>query len=162
MITEKTILSATDLFLAKAQKINDVQTKGTSGTGATTKEHIYDCFKGERDPSGLDPKQGGAKLDAGKPCVWRGAIDYFPGAIRAVATVSTFGATKYSWNGWSTVPQGFERYSDAMVRHLIAESAEGPYDNDSGLLHAAHVAWGALARLEFLLREKELKVASRS
>jgi hypothetical protein len=111
----------------------------------------------ELDPTGRDPKQGGAKLDAGKPCVWRGAVDYFPNAIRAVATVSTFGASKYSWKGWSTVPEGFERYSDAMVRHLIAESAEGAYDNDSGLLHAAHCAWGALARLEFLLREKELR-----
>lgn len=116
-------------------------------------------YVGERDPNGIDPKSGGAKLDAGKPCIWRGAIDYFPGAIRAVATISTFGATKYSWKGWETVPEGFERYSDAMVRHLIAESAEGPWDNDSGMLHAAHAAWGALARLEFLLREKTLHAA---
>ncbi len=115
---------------------------------------------GERDPNGIDPKSGGAKLDAGKPCLWRGAVDYFPGALRAVATVSTFGATKYSWKGWSTVPEGFERYSDAMVRHLVAESAESPWDNDSGILHAAHVAWGALARLEFLLREKSLIATS--
>jgi hypothetical protein len=28
-------------------------------------------------------------------------------------------------------------------------------DPDSGLLHAAHTAWGALARLELILREKE-------
>jgi hypothetical protein len=110
----------------------------------------------ERDPYGIDPKSSGAKLDAGKPCLWRGAVDYFPGALRAVAAVSTFGATKYSWKGWSTVPEGFERYSDAMVRHLVAESAEGPWDNDSGILHAAHAAWNSLARLEFLLREKSL------
>ncbi len=113
----------------------------------------------ERDPNGIDPKSSGAKLDAGKPCLWRGVVDYFPGALRAVATVSTFGATKYSWKGWSTVPEGFERYSDAMVRHLVAESAESPWDNDSGILHAAHVAWGALARLEFLLREKNLHIS---
>ena len=135
-------------------KSNDVQSKAI-GSGTTTTTSFIST--GERDPYGLDPKSSGAKLDAGKPCLWRGAIDYFPGALRAVATVSTFGATKYSWKGWSTVPEGFERYSDAMVRHLVAESAEGPWDNDSGILHAAHVAWGSLARLEFLLREKTLK-----
>jgi hypothetical protein len=109
----------------------------------------------ERDPNGLDPKAGGAKLDAGKPCMWRGAVNYFPRALSAVAAISTFGAAKYSWGGWRTVPEGFERYSDAMVRHLIAESKEGPLDNDSGLHHAAHCAWNALARLEFILKKEE-------
>lgn len=150
-------------------KSNGVQSKAVgSGTengvaktaGFAVQPYLSDpvSYKGdgERDPNGISAKQLGSKLDAGKPCVWRGLIDYFPGACRAVATVSTFGATKYSWKGWSTVPEGFERYSDAMVRHLIAESAEGSWDNDSGLLHAAHAAWGALARLEFLLREKSL------
>lgn len=108
----------------------------------------------ERDPNGTDPRAGGAKLDAGKPCLWRGLIDYFPQALDAVATVATFGAAKYSWGGWRTVPEGFERYSDAMVRHLVAESAQGPLDNDSGLHHAAHVAWNALARLELLLSQE--------
>ena len=28
-------------------------------------------------------------------------------------------------------------------------------DDDSGLLHAAHMAWNSLARLELLLREKK-------
>lgn len=145
-VSERPLMMAGQSLVPVKGSSNGVQTTRTSGSGT----------KAEADPTGRDPKQGGAKLDAGKPCVWRGAIDYFPGAILGVATVSTFGASKYSWKGWETVPEGFERYSDAMVRHLIAESNEGAYDNDSGLLHAAHAAWGALARLEFLLREKEL------
>ena len=145
-VSERPLMMAGQSLVPVKGSSDGVQTTRASGSGT----------KAEADPAGRDPKQGGAKLDAGKPCVWRGAIDYFPGAIRAVATVSTFGASKYSWKGWETVPEGFERYSDAMVRHLISESNEGPYDNDSGLLHAAHAAWGALARLEFLLREKEL------
>ena len=140
-----------EMSLAKV-KSNGVQSTGSARAGTTTSS----ISAGERDPYGIDPKSNGAKLDAGKPCLWRGAVDYFPGALRAVAPVSTFGATKYSWKGWATVPEGFERYSDAMVRHLVAESAEGPWDNDSGLLHAAHAAWNSLARLEFLLREKSL------
>ena len=109
----------------------------------------------EADPLGKNPHEPGAKLDAGKPCIWRGAINYFPLAIREVARVSTFGATKYAWKGWETVPDGFHRYSDAMVRHLVAEGEEESHDPDSGIVHAAHTAWNALARLELLLREQK-------
>jgi len=150
-------LSEVGMYLDKV-KNNGVQSKAVGPGTEKCLPYLSEptSYKGdeERDPYGIDPKSGGAKLDAGKPCLWRGAIDYFPGALRAVATVSTFGATKYSWKGWSTVPEGFERYSDAMVRHLVAESAEGPWDNDSGLLHAAHAAWNSLARLEILLNEQ--------
>jgi hypothetical protein len=98
---------------------------------------------------------GAIKYDAGKVCSYRGAVQYFPRAITAVAEISTFGAKKYAWNGWEAVDDGINRYSDAMVRHLLAEGKGELVDPDSGLLHAAHCAWGALARLELILREKE-------
>lgn len=98
---------------------------------------------------------GAIKYDGGKPCAFRGLVQYFPRASLAVATVSTFGAEKYAWRGWENVEDGFNRYSDAMVRHLMKEGAGEHIDPDSGLLHAAHTAWGALARLELLMREKE-------
>jgi hypothetical protein len=166
MQTERTRQSEAQKYLAEVGMfLEKVKSNGVQGEAIRTRSAPSYYYEGnppaptstsERDPYGTDPKSGGAKLDAGKPCLWRGAIDYFPGALRAVATVSTFGATKYSWKGWSTVPEGFERYSDALVRHLISESEEGPWDNDSGILHAAHAAWNSLARLEFLLREKSL------
>lgn len=107
----------------------------------------------EADPNGRNPHEPGAKMDAGKPCVYQGAIGYFPLAIDAVAEVSTFGATKYAWRGWETVPDGFNRYSNAMGRHLLKEGSGEQNDPDSGLLHAAHTAWNALARLELMLRK---------
>lgn len=100
---------------------------------------------------------GAVKYDAGKAPVFRGAVAYFPRAIQAIAFVSAFGATKYAWEGWRHVPDGLNRYSDAMVRHLIAEATGETVDSDSGLLHAAHAAWNALARLEKLLEDKEEK-----
>lgn len=108
----------------------------------------------ESDPNGRNPNEPGAKLDAGKVPVFQGAFDYFPNAIREVAKVSEAGARKYAWKGWETVPDGFVRYSDALARHLIDE-ANGPVDADTGMLHAAQVAWNAMARLELLLRDKE-------
>lgn len=105
------------------------------------------------DPSKIE--QGAIKYDGGKSPVFRGAIDYFPRAISAVAGVSAFGASKYAWKGWEGVDDGYNRYSDALVRHLIYEGQGEVLDPDSGLLHAAHTAWNALARLELLIRERE-------
>lgn len=107
----------------------------------------------ERDPNGKSPHEPGAKLDSGKPSIYRGLLDYFPRACSAVAEVSTVGAKKYAWKGWETVPDGFSRYSDALGRHILAESSDGSLDKDTGLLHASHVAWNAMARLELLLKE---------
>lgn len=98
---------------------------------------------------------GAIKLDGGKPCAYRGAISYFPRAVEAVAAVSTFGASKYAWEGWRGVDDGLNRYSDAMVRHLLREGEKEVVDPDSRLLHAAHTAWNALARLELILQEKD-------
>jgi hypothetical protein len=108
----------------------------------------------ESDPTGRAPSTPGAKLDAGKPPLLRGVLQYFPRALQAVAEVSAHGAAKYTWKGWETVPDGVARYGDALARHLVKEAA-GPLDQDSGLLHAAHAAWNALARLELILREQE-------
>lgn len=109
----------------------------------------------ETTPDAPEKKATGAiKYDGGKPPVFRGAIDYFPRAISAVAGISAFGASKYAWKGWEGVDDGYNRYSDAMVRHLIYEGEGEVLDPDSGLLHAAHTAWNALARLELLIREQ--------
>lgn len=107
----------------------------------------------EKDPNGKNPHEPGAKLDAGKAPIFQGVIDYFPRAIAQVAAVSAFGASKYAWKGWETVPDGVNRYSNAGMRHLIDEAIEGPITIDSGLLHKAHAAWNALAALELTLRK---------
>lgn len=102
-----------------------------------------------------DPHQKGIKLDNGKPCVRRGLIEYFPRACMAIAEVSAFGAKKYTWKGWVDVPEALERYGDAELRHACYASMGEKTDKESGLLHAAHEAWNALARLELLLMEEE-------
>lgn len=106
----------------------------------------------ERDPNGKSSKELGSKLDAGKAPVFRGLLNYFPRACLAVAAVSAAGAQKYAWKGWETVPDGINRYSDALGRHVVNEQIEGPYDPD-GFLHAAQIAWNAMARLELILKE---------
>lgn len=111
----------------------------------------------EYDPNGRSHKEPGAKLDAGKSPVRRGLLEYFPRACLAIAEVSESGANKYSWKGWETVPNGVDRYGDAEIRHICKAAIAGPVDTDYGHLHAAHEAWNALARLELILKEMEVK-----
>ena len=118
----------------------------------------YAVFTNEKDPNGKNLKDGGAKADFGKVQVVRGGLHYFPRAITAIAELSGIGAKKYSWKGWATVPDGINRYGDAMGRHELA--IEGDFsrtDPETGVLEATAVCWNALARLELILREQEKK-----
>lgn len=118
-----------------------------------TAQHNAETFGAlEVDPRGLDAKEPGAKLDGGKPRM--GLVLFgFARALQEVGRVGTYGATKYSDNGWISVPDGERRYTDAMMRHLLREASGEDCDADTGLLHAAHAAWNALARLDLALRE---------
>lgn len=101
-----------------------------------------------------DAKKG-IKHDAGKPRLGL-VIGGFSNAMVAVGEVGTYGAEKYTDNGWQAVENGKERYTNAMYRHLMLEASGEQADSESGILHAAHAAWNALARLELILqREKE-------
>lgn len=108
----------------------------------------------EKDPTGKNPHTKGAKVDAGKPRMDL-VLGAFSKALIEVSKVGTFGAEKYTENGWQAVPNGKERYTDALLRHWAYEKGGEEYDVDSGLLHASHLAWNALARLSFILESKE-------
>lgn len=115
-----------------------------------------DSASHESDPHGIEQHTPGAKLDAGKNRVWL-MLSGFSRALSAVSEVMTYGAKKYTDNGWKKVPNGFARYSDALGRHLLAEARGEARDKDTQILHAAHAAWNALARLELLLSEQDGK-----
>ena len=115
----------------------------------------------EGDPNGMSAHTLGAKLDAGKAPVMQGVIQYFPRALKAVSMVSLAGSKKYAWKGWEKVPDGINRYGDALARHLLAEIIEGNIDKDTGELHATEVAWNSLARLELILRDAEQNVGNK-
>ena len=117
---------------------------------------------------GLDRKEMGAKLDLGKPLVYKGVLGYFPSALRAIAKLSETGAEKYQWNGWSAVDNAQERYLEADARHLfdLADPNEPDFDltydeaefndlEEGRLFYHHHLvahAWNALAALEQFMR----------
>ena len=96
----------------------------------------------------------GMKYDEGKPnlsLVFGG----FNKALLDVGYIGTFGARKYTPNGWKDVESLYERYSSALLRHMFAAMSprvKDIYDNETGRLHLAHVAWNALALTEHMLK----------
>ena len=91
--------------------------------------------------------------DVGKPRCGM-VLNGFARALIKVCEIGEAGAIKYSPNNWMVVPDGLNRYTDAMHRHWLAE-ATGELTDKEGLLHAGCLAWNALARLELILRNEE-------
>lgn len=94
----------------------------------------------------------GVKDDSGKSRTGL-MFSNFANALLAVSEVSTYGANKYTPNGWLTVPDGRDRYTDALFRHLLAGFSQ-KNDPESNLDHLAHAAWNALAILELTIRKE--------
>lgn len=93
----------------------------------------------------------GVKFDTDKPRLDL-VVGGFANAITEVGKVGTFGANKYTDNGWQEVDNGIERYASAMLRHYLAFKKGEVVDPDSNLLHLSHLAWNGLAVLELFIR----------
>lgn len=81
----------------------------------------------------------------------------FANGLKEVGAIGTFGANKYTDNGWQSVPNGVERYKDALMRHLFAWLSGEEYDQESGYRHLAHAGWNCLALLTLTHQPKFLK-----
>lgn len=113
----------------------------------------------QTDPTGRNAQETGAKLDAGKNRVGL-VLGDFASALEEVCKVGTAGAEKYSPHSWISVPNGIERYTDAMQRHYLKECKGEILDPELTAIaqepihHAACLAWNALARLKLILDEE--------
>jgi len=103
----------------------------------------------EKDPHGLDAKEPGAKLDAGK--INLGLLKDFKYALLALGVLATRGADNYSPHGWQKAENGIERYESAMIGHWLREGIEY-LDPGVKLPHQILRAWNDLASLELWLR----------
>lgn len=90
------------------------------------------------------------KNDNGKP-----RMDLLPfDAIKGVSDVLTFGANKYTPNGWKDVPDAIPRYEAALLRHFAAIKTGEQNDPESGLPHIYHLACNALFLASLMTAEK--------
>ena len=112
----------------------------------------------ESDPNGKGQHEHGAKLDDGKVRLGL-VLGAFSAALTEVGKVGTYGANKYSDNGWLSVPNGIARYKDAALRHYLADASGEKFDKETGLPHLAHFCWNSLAILSLIVREEEANEA---
>lgn len=98
-------------------------------------------------------KEVGIKHDSGKARIGEMIQDFIK-PLFEVCKVWEFGANKYNKSNWKKVDNAKDRYTNALVRHLLLEDIE-VYDQETKLHHALHVAWNALARLYFIIQEEK-------
>lgn len=109
----------------------------------------------------LAEQVGKAKDDSGK--VDLSYLGDFGLALTEVARVCQAGNKKYTEltgkdarSSWRNVPNGFIRYTAALLRHYfksVDEEGDGDLDKwEKDITHDAQIAWNALARLELKLR----------
>ena len=67
--------------------------------------------------------------------------------IEDIVRAYTAGADKYGPNMWQGLPDGYNRYKGAMLRHLMEYEKGNTVDEETGCLHLAQVAWNAIAML---------------
>jgi hypothetical protein len=92
-------------------------------------------------------------LSEGKKGVKSARFDLLPwDALWVVALVFGKGAEKYAERNWE---RGYEwsKSKGAQDRHDALFNMGEDFDDESELPHLAHVAWHALVRLAFFLRE---------
>lgn len=76
--------------------------------------------------------------------------------IEDIVRVYTEGAKKYADNSWQDIPDGFNRYLGATMRHLVTYTKGERFDSDTGCMHLAQVAWNAIALLYYDKHNKGL------
>lgn len=101
------------------------------------------------DPSVTGRKKGKVRMDL--------VMQDMPRAIESLARVMTWALESKGYNesDWLNVPNGEQVYSGGMHRHDNKEKRGEEFDDESGLEHAIHTAWNAMARVELILRRKE-------
>ena len=105
------------------------------------------------------PKIGDAVVESGPLVGKDGKLrrDLLPLAeIEDIVRVYTEGAKKNADNSWQNIPDGFERYRAALLRHMTAYMKGERYDKETGLMHLAQICWNAIALLYYDKHNKGL------
>lgn len=113
-------------------------------------------IKEDKDPNGVHQHSPGAKLDQGKDRPYL-VISGFKHALQEVVKNGTFGANKYTDEGWKQVSNAHNRYLDAALRHFMKYDLHedaNDIDPESKVHHLAATAWNILAVLELILENK--------
>lgn len=75
-------------------------------------------------------------------------LAFFNVELANLCKLNEYGAKKYSRRSWLKMPDGYQVYTQAMIRHWFAASYK-KNDDESGATHLTAALWNALARRHF-------------
>jgi len=104
----------------------------------------------------LVKEHGGMKFCKGKNRVGL-VLQGFASAVWEMGWVGTQGANKYEDNSWQSVPDGIQKYMEALDRHVLLWKMGEEFDPEFNTHHLAHAAWNCLAILSLLMVENNWK-----
>lgn len=78
-----------------------------------------------------------------------------PSAIKALAEVLQYGATKYAERNWEKGHKFSTPYA-SLMRHLLSWWGGEDYDSESGLSHLHHILMNAAMLVEYNEKHKDL------
>lgn len=117
------------------------------------KQHGKTKLCGELAKHAIKTRAEGIKYDSQKP----EPTLVPPNAIESVIKILTFGAQKYSRDGWKSLDDLHRRYLNACLRHLLEYQKGNPIDDESGMPHLAHAVCSLLFVLETdIVKDDEL------
>lgn len=138
-------------FLNNEYDTNTFKVYNNKGESLERPKFVKSIHKPTESNDGLGSE--GKKYDSNKPMTGT-VLRVFPQAMNAIGACIRFGTTKYpDPNNWKKNTNALVRYNDSLVRHLTKHFLGKELDEETGLLHLAHVAWNALAILELYLME---------
>ena len=95
----------------------------------------------------------GVKLDENKQRM-ADMLLCFQEVLPELCKIYEFGTNKYGEGNWKKVENGENRFKNAMMRHFLSNRR---YDQETGFLETAHVAYNALMILWFELQERAIE-----
>lgn len=98
-------------------------------------------------------KGTGVKLDNEKPKL-ADMLFCFQEVLPELCKIYEFGTNKYGEGNWKKVENGENRFKNALIRHFLSDKK---YDDETGVLETAHVAYNALMILWFELQERAIE-----
>lgn len=75
--------------------------------------------------------------------------------IEEVVKVYTAGAEKYGENRWQNLPNAYQRYKAAMLRHLVEHEKGNIFDSETGSRHLAQMIWNGIAMLHASMQNNQ-------
>lgn len=103
------------------------------------------------------------KVDVEKSKPFAFFLHQFPLSIEEVARLMETSMYRHSYEGWRHIPGGYDRYTEAFLRHVMKEAKDEEWNSEDECYEIISTLANALIRAElFLIEKKNYEIKTRS